>query len=242
MSATPPPPSPPSPPTRPAGSAAPDFTAPDPAGRSLPLLLAAAGLVVAVTAAVLVFGVSRPPALQPLADHLDDAPQDALAWLGWGDDGQCLSVAWPDGTSTRPHCDEQSGELLGWVDDHTVLLASWAAESRAIEVDVRDGSVRGNRPRSEVSARTLSDGLTVTRERDELLVLGEDGTELWRVDAPADYRIDWSFVAPDGRHAALVDNAGRLLVVATDGSTPPRVWAEDVTGYPEPAWSSERVD
>jgi hypothetical protein len=235
---TPPPPpaSPPTPPTRPS---TPSTGSDDP--RSLPLLLAAAALVVSVTVAVLVFGVSRPPALESLADHPEDAPVDALAWLGWEDDEQCLTVAWPDATTTEPYCDAQVGALLGWVDDDTVLLANWTPDARAVEVDVRDGSIRGNRARSEVSERTLADALTVTRERDDLLVLGEEGRELWRVDAPASYRIDGSFVAPDGRHVALVDNAGRLLVLATDGDTPPRVWATGVTGYPEPAWASERV-
>ena len=223
----------------PSPSPSPSPTRPD---RSLPLLLAAAGLVVAIVAAVLVFGVARPPALEPLTDHLADAPSEPLAWSGWRDGDHCLDVAWPEGTATQPFCDESTSELLGWIDDDTVLLAGWEPDSRAIEVDVRDGTIVGNRPRPPSSDdRSDRRSLTVTTEGDRLLVLGEDGTELWRVPAPTTYTVEWSTVAPDGRHAAFGDSAERLLVVPTDGSAPPRVWAEDVGGWPEAAWGSERV-
>jgi hypothetical protein len=210
-------------------------------GRSLPLLLAAAGLVVAVVVAVLLFGVARPPALDPLADHPGDAPDVALAWLGWDGGGNCLGVAWPDATETRPFCDDEASDLRGWVDDETVLIANWEPDARALEVDARDGTVRGTRPRAEAPPRGEPRDLTVTRERGEVLVLGADGTELWRVEVPDTYRIHRSSIAPDGGHAALVDSTDRLLVVPTDGSTPPRVWAEDVSSYPDLAWASERV-
>lgn len=210
--------------------------------RSLPALVVAAVLVVAVVTAVLVVGVTRPPALEPLADHPDEAPTEALAWLGRSAGDNCLGVARTDGTDTRPFCDDTHAGLAGWVDGDTVLLTSWSPDARGLEVDVRDGTVRGSRPGTGQSGPTDVRELTVTREGEDLLVLGADGTELWRVTIPDTYRINRSSIAPDGTHAAFVDNADRLLVVPTDGTAPPRVWAQDVTSHPDLAWASERVD
>jgi hypothetical protein len=63
-----------------------------------------------------------------------------------------------------------------------------------------------------------------------------DAPVLWEGEAPSNYDIEAAVPAPDGSVVALADNAGRLLVVPTDGSSPPRVWTEQVPRYTEYVW------
>ena len=213
------------------------------ANRSIPILLAAAGLVVGVVAAVLLFGIARPPALASLSDRPDPAPSAGVAWSTWRDGGSCIEVAQPDGSVAEVRCEPQDGELVGWVDGGPLLLARYGGGApRVLEIDPDTGEVLGTRPEEpEESFREGRFGdLAVAsyRDRGDLVVV-MDGTELWRVDAPDAYDIRGSAMSPDGRFVALTDTADRLLVLEADGSTPPRVWAEDVPSWNQLIWEGQ---
>lgn len=206
--------------------------------RSMPLLIAAAVLVVAVVAAVLVFGVKRPPPLPPVSDTSGPLPPVSVAWAGGDGDERCVHVARPDGTVTEIRCDAQGGEVLGWADDRLLLLDG---SGRVAEIDPVTGTVMDVReaggdgePPGPPTGRAVTSYF-----RDGDLVVELEGTQLWRVAAPDDYDIRSSSVSPDGDFVVMTDTADRLLVMPADGSHPPHVWASEVQSWTVPVWEGQ---
>ena len=207
--------------------------------RPVVALLAAAAVVALVTVALVVrFGLVPPPALAPV----DDAtrPDVALAISGWRDDqrAQCIHVVEVDGTVRELRCAMDGGPLVGW-DERGILVLRFGPTGERLDViDPASGAV-------VTSSATGPDGvasgewggmLDVRREGRLLVVRDDDGSVRWEVEAPDSYRINAT--ARDARTGtiALLDEAGRLLVLPA-GADEPRVWVEDVGArYGELVW------
>lgn len=206
------------------------------------LALAAAGLLlVVVVGLVLLFGIARPPALPSLADQPDPAPPAAVAWNSFDrDDGPCLYVARPDGTTESLACNLE-GEVWAWDDDGIAVFAYGPRDQLEI-IDPVTGEVVDRREVDDVdgSERPVPspDGIISSRHSDGTLTVTRDDTRdvIWEVDAPEGYRVGQGAVSPDGVWVAMFDSAERLLLVPADGSTDPRVWAEDTTEWQIPLW------
>jgi hypothetical protein len=219
--------------TTPPAPADPEDRRPD---RSIPLLIAAGVLVLFVVGAVLVFGVQRPPSLDTVADTTDPVPAASIAYLAERPDRSCVEIVRPDGTTTGPWCDRQSGELIGWTDEG-LLLRHWDGTETVRILDPETGEVVG-RARDRAWREPYDHPVVWTEHRDgELTVrLDEDDTELWRVEVTDRYEIRTSATSADGAWVAMVDSADRLLLVPADGSAPPRVWNTDVASWQWPVW------
>jgi hypothetical protein len=204
--------------------------------RSVPLLIAAGVLVLAVVGAVLVFGVQRPPALDTITDVPVPAPSAGIAYLAEQPDRSCVQVVRPDGTTPEPWCDHQGGELIGWTDEG-LLLRHWDGTESVRILDPDTGEVVG-RSRGRSWREPYDRPAVWTEHRDgELIVrLDEDDTELWRVEVADRYELRTSATSLDGAWVAMVDSSDRLLVVPADGSVPPRVWTTDVASWQWPVW------
>jgi hypothetical protein len=212
--------------------------------RSVPLLVAAGALVLVVVAAVLLFGVDRPPALAALADDPDPAPPAGVAWMGWTGDEACVAVARPDGEVEQLWCDRAGGELVGWPETGMLEIRSWESGDVTRAIDAETGEVLGRTPGPDAGG-TDPEGewrgpepAVWTQRRDGRLTvrLQTDDTVVWRTEAPERYDVHASARSADGRWIAMIDAAERLLVVPADGSTAPRVWATGVDGWEPPVW------
>jgi hypothetical protein len=212
--------------------------APEPRnGRSVALLIAAAVLVVAVVAAVLLLGVVRPPQLVAVTAEPTPALPGAVAWTSWERGSGCLHVARPDGSSDEVWCDRSGGEAVGWSEAGYVLVSHYDGAGRLLEIDPATGEVvSATRIEEPWQERPLAAGVVAYHDDGELVVELETGGQVWRVDAPATYGIRTSARSPDGGWVAMVDEAGRLLVVPSDGSAPPRVWVADGLGWGPVVW------
>jgi hypothetical protein len=217
----------------------PSAAAPSGGERSVALLVGAAVVVVLVVAAVLVFGVDRPPALEPLGDAAGPPPSAPVAWMAGTSDGNCLSVARPDGSVEELWCDGAHAELRGWTRPGEIDLHTYDEVGEAVRTyDAETGELLSRTSVDVDRGGEYGRQVVWTERRDGALVvhLAADDTELWRTDAADRYDIESSALSADGDWAAMVDTAERLLVVPTDGSTAPRVWAEDVPGWQPPLW------
>lgn len=196
-------------------------------------------LVVAVTAVSLAVGVPRPPTLDPLP--ADRAP-GAVAWTGF-DEQPCVHLLDADGHDQR--CGTGLDGVIVALDDGEVALAVHRDGDRPdlVTVDLADGAVV-TRAAGDVDdpqlRRRLDDpwrhddqAELTTSHVDGRLTVDVDGRTVWQVDADAGYQVASAY--RDGDTVLLVDAADRLLV--TDGTSPPRVWAEHV-----PAWGPLRWD
>lgn len=205
-----------------------------------PVALALAAVVaVIVVGLVLTFGVARPPQLPTVHDDPSVAAPARLATHGWDDGEHCATVVDVDGSTSRPWCSDGGAELVAWSDRGLVLRSYGASDRFERVIDPEDGEVVATEPVHDAGYRdapapvvtgsaTLGDG--------ELEVRSDDGTLLWRTDAPDSYRVTGGWLSPDGRWIALVDNADRLLLVPADGSSPPRLWATGIGGRYEVVW------
>jgi hypothetical protein len=204
--------------------------------RSLLLLVGAGVLVLLVVGAVLVFGVVWPPALSTLADDPSPSPSSSIAYLTEQADGGCIRVAHPDGTTVGPWCDRMGGEVVGW-NDQGILLRRWDGVETVRAIDPETGEVVGRAP-DRPWREPFDQAVVWTEYRDgELIVRADEGdAELWRVDATDPYEIRSSTMSADGTWIAMVDSAGRLLVVPADGSASPRVWVSGVADWSWPVW------
>ena len=208
---------------------------------SMPLLVAAAVVVIAVVAAVLVFGVQSPPQVPSLGATQQPSPQAAVAWLAHDGAETCVRIAWPDGSETRPWCDDAGGEVVGWGTAGISVSDYSGPAARRLVIDPRTGEVLEVRVDPSFRPHTPSDSTVGTyREGGEQVVMLED-RELWRVEAPETYDVRSSSVSPDGRWVAMVDEAERLLVVPSDGSAPPQLWAGEVSTWGPLVWQGAGV-
>jgi hypothetical protein len=215
----------------------------EPPSRQLPLLLAAAALVVLVVGLVLAFGIGRPPPLASLTAAPFTAPSAPVAWMAWDDpDGTCVQVARVDGRVERLTCMREGGELVGW-DDEGILLRTWRGNSETVMVFDPDSGELLDRRESMQPEDELpwpDEAVFAEREDGRLVVTDADDRDLviWEVGAVEAYTIDSSARSPDGTSIAMVDSARRLLLVPSDGSQEPRVWAEDVEPWTLLVWGT----
>lgn len=219
------------------GSPTPPDTRPD--DRSVPLLIAAALLVLAVVGAVLLFGVERPPPVEPLAAESPFTPPASIAWTVRNGDEPCLHVGDPRGEVRELLCDERGFEVIAWTDEGILAHRLGVVEGNVVAVDPATGE------RSEVSFdidRGPRDGVRpLTDREDGTLVVSivddtAERTVVWEVDAPDAYDVDNAAISPDGAAVAMTDTAGRLLVAPTDGSEEPRLWSDEVEPYTQIVW------
>lgn len=200
-----------------------------PRDRSVPLLLAAAAVIVATVVVVLVFGVNRPPALEPLAAG-PDTPSEGLVRITWRADSACLEVFTVAEGRTELTCDLDGGEILGWKDD-VIALRTWSQVGEELLLIGEDGEVRSRRLIGPEESQRLpvspyAGARTTHRDGRLTVTVAATGTVAWEVEAASNYRVEVNALSADGRWLAMVDTASRLLVVAADGSAPPRVWVE----------------
>ena len=219
--------------------------------RSVPLLLAAAGLVIVVVAGVLVFGIERPPSLESVAAEPALVPPASLAWAVWDGGERCLSVADPNGTVAEVTCGDLDGELLGWTDEGIVFRSWGRGTNQLVTIDpvtgersVRpeDGEPSAYPSKPAPAAPSVHSARSWTERDDGRLRVwleqrgGDADTLLWEITAPSSYDVVSVVPSPDGSVVALSDTADRLLVVPTDGSEPPRIWSDDVDTYGTLVW------
>lgn len=189
-------------------------------------LVAAVALIGVVVGLVLVFGVVRPPALEPLAGS-GSTPPGGVAWTEWNDRDGCeaLVVARADGSTRVVACDDGLGELVGWT-DRGIAFLGWAKEARVLTYrDPNTGLIAASDPYpgtdyygpfGDVDVDS-NGGLTV---RDRV-----SGEVIWQVDAAGRYTVDQGWRSPDGAWYVLVDSFDRLLVVPAGGTRTPVIWA-----------------
>lgn len=210
-----------------------------PQRRSTLALVAVGVVVVAVVGLTAVFGVQRPPELDTIADQPGPPPPEAVAWTNWRDDETCLYVATPTGEVTTPWCSSMGGELVAWTEDGQLVLRTWEGRGQLRTLDPQTATFTGRLDDEQDAVPPAADAVWTERDGDELVVrdLATDA-ELWRTAAPDRYTIHGSGKSADGGWIVMVDSAERLLVVPTDGGVAPRVWADDVPGWPSPVWRS----
>ena len=152
---------------------------------------------------------------------------DALAWTT---DGRLAVSSWdpaPVGAGDRAVTviDPVTGEEWGWAE---VSSERWATDRLVRE----DGS--------RLVVDPSRDGTVTLRVR----APDGAGTELVRLQGPADYGLISAQWSPDGQWVLGVDTRGRLFVLAADGDPGPRLLAE-LGGWEArwvlPAWSIDDV-
>jgi hypothetical protein len=201
------------------------------------LLLAAIAVALLTLVVVLRFGLLGPPELAAVDDRT--APEHALAVLGSREDGRCLDVIGPDGEVRAVRCGlEEFGPLLGW-DERGILVLRFTSFGERLEIlDPTDGRVIG---RADVAMSDITDryiGAVIDTERSggRLIVRDEDFSVLWSVEAPDTYRISSAARHPSTADIALLDTAGRIIVIRP-GDSEPRVWAQGLgRSYGEIVW------
>ena len=212
----------------------------DHADRPVVGLLVAAALVALLTLGVVLrFGLVRPPELA--AVDAATRPVHELALLAYRDRdrGQCLEVVGTDGTLREVRCSlDGVGPLLGW-DDRGILVLRYATFGERLEaIDPVSGVVVASEafdPRVDAVER-WGIGVDVERSGGTLTVRDDRRQVLWVVDAPDSYWINATARDQSTGTVALLDSAGRLLVLPA-GADAPRVWVEDLgRNYGELVW------
>ncbi len=206
-------------------------------GRTIGLLVAAGVVAIVTVVLVVTIGVARPPALAAV----DGAtrPDRALAVFGWRDEGNCLDVVDPDGSVRTVRCGMlEYGQLLVW-DERGIGLVRFSPSGEQVAfLDPVTGLVASRSALDEVGRSAPGFFPTVSTERSDgdLIVRDPNGRVVWRVASPETYRIEGSALQSTTGRLALLDSAGRLLVLDA-GAAEPRVWVPD-TGivYAELLW------
>ncbi|MEX2324475.1 MAG: hypothetical protein WD576_01880 [Nitriliruptoraceae bacterium] len=206
--------------------------------RNVPLLIGAAVVLVAVFAAVWLFGIARPPELPTVAES-PARPDAAIAWVAWENNRSCVYVVEPAGEPRSLRCDNDGGELVAWTDEGIMLRRWTAARETDLVLDPRTGDVVARYDGSELGL-TYEEGVYSERDGSLLTVEHEPSrTRLWVVEAPDAYDVHSGATSPDGNWVAMTDSARRLLVVPTDGSQQPAVWAETVEMWTTILWEGQ---
>jgi hypothetical protein len=202
-------------------------------------LIGAAALVMIVAVLALAFGVVRPPAVDNLTNAQRAALPGGVAWTQFDERAGCTSlmIARPIGGVESIACEVQLDRVVAW-SSAGVVTASYAANGLAIETrDPETGEVLTSRMDSTVDGdpgRDRMDSRFEVARVDGTLVVGHrSGTTVWETTADARYEIGTLAVSPNGAWVAMTDSAERLLVVRSDGSELPAVWATGVRNW---AW------
>ncbi len=218
---------------------------PEPSERRVTWLLVAAGVVALITLGVVLrFGLVGPPELE--AVDAATSPEYALAVLSYRDieRGQCLDVIGTDGEVRELRCQlEGLGPLLGW-DERGILVLRFTSFGERLEIlDPLDGRVldRVGLDREAVEGGHFDTVVDVERTGGTLTVRDEGLAVLWSVAAPDSYRISASVRHPGTGDIAMLDNAGRMLVLRP-GDAEPLVWAQGLDrGYGEIVWQGTQL-
>lgn len=213
--------------------------------RRVTWLLVAAGAVALITLGVVLrFGLIAPPELA----EVDDAtrPEHALAVLSYrgNERGQCLDVIEPDGEVREVRCMlDGVGPLLGW-DERGVLVVRFTSFGERLEIiDPADGRIVGSEAFDlrEVELQRWSTVVDVDRSGGTLTVRDEQREVLWSVTAPDSYWITASARHPVTGDIAMLDAAGRMLVLR-EGDGAPRVWVAGLAQrYGEIVWQGTQL-
>jgi hypothetical protein len=207
-------------------------------------LLIAAGAVALVTLGlVLRFGLVGPPELAPLDASAQPPAELAVVTYRDRERSQCLDVVGVDGSVREVRCSlDGVGPLLGW-DDRGILMIRYGAFGERVEViDPETGEVVTTEP---FDPRVVDDGRWVQavdteRSGGTLIVRAQDRTILWQVSAPDSYWINASARDEGTGAIAMLDSAGRLLLLG-EGAAAPSVWVEDLgVTFGEIVWQGTR--
>jgi len=205
--------------------------------RSIAALIAAGALVLVVVAAVVTFGVVRPPDL----DSITQGPPvtGAVAWTQWEGERMCLMAATPDGEVTSVRCDRDYADLVAWTDEG-IIIHRWSGTGSEVVLDPVSGQVIVSRPIPD-DEQPIYAGDAITSYHEDGMLIVEDldtGDELWRISIASVYSVYGGTASPDGRWIAAGDSSRRLLVFDRESDAGPRVWATDVDAGWMVVWQS----
>ncbi len=237
--------------------------------RTVAAVLGAGVVVLAVTAAVALFGVRRLPAFPAVTDAPAVDVPGTVAYLTVDeDDVTCLTVVAAAGGDPRTLlCGGGDNEIdriiqVAWSPDGRLLahghgefgdeivLVVEATSGEVLDRIVRAPDDAYLDPVGVKAARTRPDGAHVLIDdayddgHAELAVRDRAGTtrRLVSVEGPRDYAFTDALWSPGGEWILVRDSERRLLVVAADGATGPRLLVDragDGPRYPAPgglAW------
>jgi len=207
-------------------------------------LLVAAGVVALVTIGVVLrFGLVGPPELAPV--DAATRPDAALAVVAFRDREQCLDVVATDGGVREVRCTvDGAGPLIAWDDRGIALVRHGSAGERVEILDPDTGALIATEPfdPSSMMVTRWDDAVDIERSGGALTVRDREGGTLWQVEVSDSYRIDSVERDPRTGTIALLDNAGRLLVLPA-GADEPAVWVEDLgVTYGELVWQGTPLD
>lgn len=204
-------------------------------------------LAVAVTGSVLVVGVVIViivAAMIPLPE-LTDLPEgrfdEAIVFV---DEDNCIHVAdLRPATTTELRCEPEQNwiEHLAWADDGIEETTFMNGPTTKL-LDPDTGEILETRIGDWTSEPPVTedqfDGMTVDRpEEAKIVIYDRTGDTLLSLDAPERYWIQSALRSPgEGQLVAFTDSAGRLGVFEPGGGGPYLV-AQDLRGWPPPAWS-----
>ncbi len=203
-------------------------------------LLVAAGAVALVTLGlVLRFGLVGRPELAAVDDETRPTAELAILTYRDRDRGQCLEVVGVDGDVREVRCTLGAvGPLLGW-DERGILVLRYASFGERLEViDPLTGATVASEPFDPSSQPDMrwEQLVDVQRSGGTLIVRDEQRRILWEVAAPDSYWIGASAHESTSGAVAMLDSAGRLLVLAP-GAGEPAVWVADLDiTYGELVW------
>jgi hypothetical protein len=203
-------------------------------------LLVAAGVVALITLGlVLRFGLVGPPELAAVDEATRPTSELAVLTYRDRDRGQCLDVVGVDGEVRELRCAlDNVGPLLGW-DERGILVLRYASFGERLEViDPATGATvsSGAFDPDAFPGTRWEQFVEVGREGGTLTVRDVDRRVRWQVTVPDSYRIDATAQDPDTGTIALLDNAGRLLVIGPEADAP-SVWVTDLgITYGELVW------
>lgn len=206
--------------------------------------VAVAVLVVAVVGAVYLFGVERPPSVEPLESASTFTPPGTIAWrTGVGTD-RCLYVGEPQGATREVVCNPAYASPLAFTDEGILVRAEAPDDGRFVLIDPTTGERSLTTLEVEPEPRGTTPPSTDREDGRLRVAIGEREAErnvVWEVEAPDTYDIRAAAVSPDGTAIAMTDSAGRLLVAPTDGSVAPLLWSEQVERYTDLIWEGTEL-
>lgn len=220
-----------------------------PGTRRTVAIVAAAAVGITIVVVVVTVGLIPLPDIPSLAEQPDPPVPARIAFLQGGDgreEPRCLWIV--DGSDTREvTCLDGYAQVVGWTDDGRVEVTRLdRGPATVLEVDPTSGEIVQRRRRDDEapmppwpSPRERADGTLLETAGSDghvaLVAAPRTGRSrvLLALDGPRDYRLDNPTWSPDGEWAAVVDSAGRLIVLRVTGDPQPRIVADDVTGY---AW------